>query len=211
MFNDPLLNQLEAQVEVSNQNLAAAEAAYRQAHAMVAEQRAALFPTVDLTGSAQRSSRGGTVIVTPGGTTGGTGTGTGTTTGVATGGGRNSFQLGASASWEPDLWGRIRRTIEAARAQAQASEADIANARLSAQSELALDYVQLRADDEQIRLLNATVDAYQRSLTITQNRYNVGVAAASDVLQAQTQLSNAQAQATDLAQQRRRWSTPSPS
>ena len=194
LFNDPVLNQLEAQVEVSNQNLAAAEAGYRQARASVAEQRAALFPTVGLTGSAQRSDHGvGTVVTAPGGSGG-----------VVTpgGGARNSYQLGAQASWEPDLWGKIRRTVEAAGAQAQASEADIANAKLSAQSQLAIDYVALRADDEQKRLIDLTVDAYQRSLTIATNRYNAGMAVKSDMLSAQTQLDNAKAQSADIGQQR---------
>ena len=191
VLNDPVLNDLEKQVDVSNQNLAAAEAAYRQARAMVSEQRAALFPTVGLTGSATRSGSNGSSVTT---TTGGT---------VVTGGGtRNQFQLGANASWEPDLWGRIRRTVEGAGAQAEASAADIANARLSAQSELAVDYVQMRADDGQIALLTATAEAYQRSLTIAQNRYNAGIAAKNDLLTAQTQLANAQAQAVDLGQQR---------
>ena len=210
VFGDPVLNQLEQQVVVSNQNLAAAEAAYRQAHAVVAEDRASLFPTVSLTGSASRSKSGAgtTVITTPTGP--GTGTGTGTGTGNGNGAGstvistaaRNSFQLGASASWEPDLWGRIRRTIEGARASAQASAADLANARLSAQSQLAIDYVQLRADDELKRLTDVTVEGYRRSLQITQNQYNAGIIAKSDVFTAQTQLDNALAQADDYVRQR---------
>ena len=196
VLGDPVLNQLEAQVEVSNQNLAAAEAAYRQARASVTEQRAALFPTVGLTGSAQRSDRG-TAAVIP--STGGSG---GTTTVPTVSGARSSYQLGAQASWEPDLWGRIRRTVEAAGAQAQASDADIANARLSAQSQLAIDYVSLRADDELKRLIEQTVDAYQRSLTIATNRYNAGIAVKSDMLSAQSQLASAKAQSADIQQQR---------
>ena len=194
VLDDPVLDQLEKQVDISNQNLAAAEAAYRQAHAMVAEQRAALFPTIGLTGSAQRSERGVNASAS-----GGTGSG-GVV--VAPTGARNSFQVGGSASWEPDLWGRIRRTVENARAQAEASEADIANARLSAQSELATDYVQLRADDEVKRLTDATVEGYRRSLQIAQNRFNAGLTARSDLLTAQTQLANAQAQSADLERQR---------
>ncbi len=188
VLDDPVLDQLEKQVEVSNQNLAAAEAAYRQAHAMVAEQRAAFFPTIGLTGSAQRSERGTNASTT--------------TTGVVPSGARNSFQLGGTASWEPDLWGSIRRTVEGARASAQASEADLANARLSAQSELATDYIQLRTFDELKRLTDVTVAGYQRSLQITQNRYNAGLAARSDLLTAQTQLANGQASSADLARQR---------
>ncbi len=196
VFNDPVLDQLERQVEISNQNLAAAEAAYRQARGSVAEQRAALFPTVGLTGSAQRSDRGGGAIVTP--PSGGAG-GVVPTTGSRV---SNSFQLGADASWEPDLWGKIRRTVQAAGAQAQASQADLANARLSAQSELALDYISLRADDELKRLIDLTVDGYQRSLTITTNQYNAGLTAKSDMLTAQSQLAGARAQSADLERQR---------
>ena len=192
VLNDPVLNQLESQVEVSNQNLAAAEAAYRQARASVSEQRAALFPTISLNGSAQRSERGvaagqgaGSGVVIPGGS-----------------GARNSFQLAGQASWEPDLWGKIRRTVEAAGAQAQASNADLANARLSAQSTLATDYIAMRADDELKRLLDQTVDGYQRSLTIATNQYNAGLTAKSDLLTAQSQLAGAQAQSADLVRQR---------
>ncbi len=205
LFNDPVLNQLESQVEISNQNLAAAEAAYRQARAAVAEQRAALFPTVDLTGSAQRSKSNNTISfpTTPTSGAGGTGTGTGTTTTpTVSSGARNSFQLAVGASWEPDLWGQIRRQIEAAGAQASASAADLANARLSAQSTLAVDYISLRADDELKRLLDQTVEGYQRSLKIAQNQYNAGITAKSDLLSAQSQLASAQAQATDLGNQR---------
>ena len=179
VFNDPVLDGLEKKVEVSNQNLAAAEAAYRQARALVAEDRAALFPTVDLTGSATRTGRN--VAVTPG------------TPKTA-----NSFQATLGATWAVDVWGRIRRTIEGAKASAQASAADIANAKLTAQSELAADYFQLRVTDVQKALLVDTVDEYARSLKITQNQYNAGVAAKSDVLTAQTQLTNAQASLVDL-------------
>ena len=200
VFNDPVLNQLEAQVEISNQNLAAAEAAYRQARAAVAEQRAALFPTVDLTGSAQRS-KSSNVVSFPTTPTNGGGTGT-TTTPVVSSGARNSFQLAVGASWEPDIWGQIRRQIEEAGAQAQASAADLANARLSAQSTLAVDYISLRADDELKRLLDETVEGYQRSLKIAQNQYNAGITAKSDLLSAQSQLAGAQAQATDVGNQR---------
>ena len=196
LFNDPTLNDLEAQVDISNQNLAAAEAAYRQARAAVAEQRAALFPTVDLTGSAQRSKSGSSS------TSSTTNPNGGTTSTTVSSNPRNSFQLGVSASWEPDLWGQIRRQIEAAGAQASASAADLANARLSAQSTLAVDYISLRADDELERLYDQTVAGYQRSLKIAQNQYNAGITAKSDLLSAQSQLASAQAQATDLQRQR---------
>ncbi len=186
VFNDPVLNDLEQRVEVSNQNLKAAEAAYRQAEGLVSQQRAALFPTISLNGSASKSGGGGASI------------GSGNSAGRS----GNSFQLGAAGTWEPDLWGRIRRTIANAKDNAQASAADLANARLSAQTSLALDYIQLRELDELKRLLDATTTAYARSLTVTQNKYNAGVAARSDVLSAQTQLYNAQATNTDVIQQR---------
>ncbi len=189
LFNDPVLNDLEAKVAVSNQNLAAAEAAYRNAHAMVAENRAALFPTVDL--DANASDSGG-----KGATSGGSGTGT------SHGGTIQRYQVTVGATWAPDIWGKVRRAIEGAKANAQASAADVANAKLSAQTELATDYLQLRADDEEVRLLQTTADAYQRTLTVTKNRYAQGVAAKSDVLTAQTTLLNAQAQTEQTVQAR---------
>ncbi len=193
-FNDPTLNALEARVAVSNQTLIAAEAAYREAVALVRTDRAALFPTVSATGAVSYSgvgANGNGVAVTSG------------TTGVTTSGSRGaSYQVGLGGSWQPDLWGAVRRTIEGARASAQAAAGTVANARLSAQMELALDYVQMRQLDEEIRLYDATSAGYARSLTITQNKYAVGVAAKSDVLTARSQLSTTQATAADLIQQR---------
>jgi NodT family efflux transporter outer membrane factor (OMF) lipoprotein len=195
LFGDPALSALEAKVQVSNQNVIAAEAAYREARATVSEQRAALFPTVTLNGNSTTSGGGagskGSVITGGGGT-------------VVTSGGGQTTQYRASigATWEPDVWGRIRRTIEGAKAQAQASEADLAAARLSAQGELATDYFGLREADAEVALDQATVEAYQRALKIAQNRYNAGIAPKSDLLQAQTQLANAQADLAGLAQQR---------
>ena len=196
IFGDPVLNDLEQRVEVSNQNLAAAEAAYRVAHATVAEQRAALFPTVSLNGSASVSGGGGSG-------SGGTGTGT-VTPPSAHGGTTQSYRLALGATWEPDLWGRVRRTLEQAKANAQASAADLANARLSAQTELAADYIGLRQLDEEKRILDATVDADARSLTVTQNKYAAGTVSRADVRQAETQLANARGDDTDLVQLRAR-------
>jgi NodT family efflux transporter outer membrane factor (OMF) lipoprotein len=196
LFNDPALNALAAKVQVNNQNIVAAEAAYRQARATVSEQRASLFPTVNLTGSGTRSGSGGgggTLIVNPDGSTSG---------GSGGGGARSTYRASLGGTWEPDVWGRIRRTIEGAKANAQASAADLAAARLSAQGELATDYFGLRAADAEIALDKATVEAYQRSLTIAQNRYNAGVTVKSDVFQAQTQLANTQADLAGLEQQR---------
>jgi NodT family efflux transporter outer membrane factor (OMF) lipoprotein len=204
LFNDPVLNALEAKVEVSNQNLKAAEASYRQAQALVSEQTATLFPTVTATGSATRS-KSPTISSFNSGTnnnnTGSTGS-TGTAVVIPTQGPVNSYSAKLGATWDVDVWGRIRRTIEAARDNAQASKADIANAKLSAQVTLAADYIQLREADEQKRLIDATVKGYADTLRVTQNRYSVGTAARSDVLTAQTSLKSAQAQAIDLLKQR---------
>lgn len=189
LFNDPDLDALERKVEVSNQNLAAAEAAYREARAVVREQRSALFPTVSLDAAGSQAKGGGTITTGSGG--GGSGSG------VA-----NNYKVDIGATWELDVWGSIRRTIEGAKASAQASAADLAAARLSAQGELAADYFQLRETDAEIALLNATVAAYTRALEITRNNYNAGISAKTDVLQAQTQLANAQAQRIGLDQQR---------
>lgn len=197
MFNDPTLSALEARVAVSNQNVAAAEAAYRQSQALVREQRAALFPTVNLDAGATRSGSGrgagGTVVTGGGGTS------------VVTGGGGRSattYRASVGAGWDLDLWGRIRRGIEAARGTAQASEAELAGAQLSAQGTLATDYFDLRETDIEIALLTQAVDGYQKSLTIAQNRFNAGVAPHSDVLQAKTQLATTQADLADLTRTR---------
>jgi NodT family efflux transporter outer membrane factor (OMF) lipoprotein len=213
VFNDPVLNDLEAKVTVSNQNLKQAEANYRQALALLDEQRASFFPSVNLTGSATRAKSGvSSSGVTTGSTTststaststGGASTTTGSSTTVNTGGRTvNTYTARLGASWDIDVWGRIRRAVESARDTAQASKADIANALLSAQVLLAADYVQMRAADEQKRLIDLTVKGYAENLRIAQNRYAVGVGARADVLTAQTTLKSAQASAVDLLKQR---------
>ena len=182
LFGDAQLNSLASQVEVSNQNVAAAVAAYTQARALVREQRASQFPTVALDSGASRS-----------GTSGSNGAG-----------GRvgNNVQLGIGASWEPDVWGRLGRAVDGASARAQASAADLAAARLSAQGELAVNYLSLRQLDAQKALLASTLEGFQRTLTITQNRYNAGISTKTDLLQAQTQLANTQAEDIGLVRQR---------
>jgi NodT family efflux transporter outer membrane factor (OMF) lipoprotein len=196
LFNDPDLNALASQVEVNNQNVALAVAQYAQARALVAQQRAGLFPTVDLNFGATRSgSRGGSSS----GTSGATGT-AGTT--ASSGGARNSYQFSIGGSWEPDVWGRLRAGVEGARAGEQASAADLQSARLSAQGELATNYFNLRELDAARQLQLDTIEGYRRSLKITQNRYDVGVVARTDVLQAQTQLTNAQADLLTIERQR---------
>jgi NodT family efflux transporter outer membrane factor (OMF) lipoprotein len=175
LFGDPVLNDLEQQVEVSNQNIAQAMAAYMSTRAVVRQDRSSLWPSINLSGGATR-----------------TGSGAPTLAGVS--GTRTSYQLGANANWELDVWGRLRRSLENAHASAQASATDLVNARLSAQSQLAIAYLQLRGADAQRKLLSDTEAAYARTLTITQNRYAVGTVARTDVLQAQTQLYSAQDQ-----------------
>jgi NodT family efflux transporter outer membrane factor (OMF) lipoprotein len=191
MFNDPMLDSLEKKVVVSNQTLKADAAAYREARALVAQQRAALFPTVNLTGSATRTKQpGGGGGVTSGGQV------------VSSKGAFNDFQVGLGATWAVDLWGQIRRTIENAKAESQVSEATLINARLTLQSEVAADYVQLRVADAQKDLLRKTAEGYALSLKITQNQYAAGTAARSDVAEAETTLYNAQAALVDLESQR---------
>jgi len=196
IFGDAKLNELEAQVDGANQSLAQAEAQYRQAAALVSQARASYFPTLSVSASATRSGRNsdnGSIIT-------GTGTVIGGTTGSTTTGARigNQYSLPVSASWEPDLWGRVRRQVEQQAGNAQASAATFESTRLSLHAQLAQDYFQLRIVDEQKRLLEDTVAAYRKSLQLTQNQYNVGVAARSDVVQADTQLKQAQVQAIDL-------------
>jgi NodT family efflux transporter outer membrane factor (OMF) lipoprotein len=195
IFGDPLLNDLEQQVEVSNQSLKQAEAQYRQAAALVSAARANFFPTLAVDFSAQRAGRYGSGSIVSGGTVIGGGTSTGNSKSSHP---SNTFSLPFTASWEPDLWGRVRRTVEGDVASAQASEATLESTRLSLHAELAQTYFQLRVVDEQKRLLDDTVVAYQRALQLTQNQYNVGVVARADVVQADTQLKTAQVQAIDL-------------
>lgn len=188
LFNDPVLNQLASRVEVSNQNVAAAVAAYTQARSLVREQRAGLFPSVGLNVGASRS-----------GSSANTNSATGTSNGGRVG---DNYQVSLGGSWEPDVWGRLGRAVDGARASEQASAADLVSARLSAQGELAVSYLSLRQTDAQIALLATTLAGYQRAVEITQNRYTAGIAPKSDVLQAQTQLANAQADNAGLQRQR---------
>ena len=189
LFGDPLLDQLQSRVEVSNQNVAIAVAAYAQARALVREQRASLFPVVSLDGGASRSGSGSN-------SAGGSG--------ASSSGGRvsNNYQLSIGGSWEPDVWGRLGRAVDGASAGAQASAADLASALLSARGELAVNYFSLRQTDAQKALLETTLTGYQRTLEIAQNRYTAGIAAKTDVLQAQTQLASAKAEDAGLVRTR---------
>jgi len=179
VYKDPVLDGLERQVDISNQNLKSAEAAFHQAEAIVAQARAGFFPTATINAQAQRSRTSGNLGRGPGGP----------------GSIQNFFSVSENASWVPDLWGRVARTVESNVASAQASAADVASARLAVQGQLASDYMQLRIADELKRLLDAAVKAYSESLRITQNQYEAGIVSASDVAQARTQLENTRAQA----------------
>jgi len=208
MFHDAALDQLEQRVATSNQTVAEYEAAYRQAHQVVAEARSSLFPTVgvdaDVTHSRESSGIGTTGATGAGTSTGGTTSGSTGTTTTSTGGSsiRTSYVGELEASWVPDLWGKVRRTIESDKALAQASAADLANARLAAQGSLAEDYFALRVLDEQSRLYRDTVADYQKFLTLTTNQFKFGTQARSAVITAQTQLYGAQASLIDVGVRR---------
>jgi NodT family efflux transporter outer membrane factor (OMF) lipoprotein len=185
IFGDGQLDALIAQIDISNQNVKLAEAQWRQATAVVEQARAAYYPTFTLPASATRS-RSPSLPNAP----------------VTSTKPVNTFNLALNASWAPDLWGSVRRTVEGDVASAQARAADLANARLLAQAQVALDYFQLRVVDAQRQLLEDTVAAYARTLELTRNRYDAGVAAKVDLVQAETQLKSTQAQAIDLGVQR---------
>jgi NodT family efflux transporter outer membrane factor (OMF) lipoprotein len=185
IYNDPVLDALEKRIDISNQNLKASVAAFQQAEWIVAEARSGFFPTATVNASAQRSRIG------TGGSSGGS------LVSSSGGGGNisNLFSTSVSASWTPDLWGLVRRTVESDVATAQASSADLADVRLSAQGTLAGDYLQLRVADELKRLLDTSAAAFAESLRITRNQYRSGTTDQSAVSQAQAQLQATQAQA----------------
>ena len=185
LFNDPTLDAMERDAEAANPTLRVAEANYRQARAAVRAARAGEFPTLGLSADVNRARAGG-----QGGS-------------ASSGGGSSSaslttYRLAVDAAWELDLWGRVRRQVEASEEQARASAADLANTRLSIQAELATDYLQLRVVDAAERVLASTVEAFERSLALTQNRYSAGVVARADVVQAETQLLGARAALVDI-------------
>lgn len=176
VFADPELDRLEAQVVIDNQTLKAAEARYRAARAAVDSAAAARLPTVTGAADATRSRSAGVTA--------------------------NSYGLLASANWEVDLWGRVRRSIEAAQARAESSADDLAAARLSTQALLAQTWFQLRAADEQRQLLQRTLAADARFLGLTRDRYAAGVASALDIAQAETQLGSVRIQLSEVELQR---------
>lgn len=177
LFGDPVLSELARQLEAANQELAAGVAAYDQARAATREQRASLFPRVALDGGANRS-------------------------GARDGPERTSYQLGIGGSWEPDLLGRLRLGLERSRAGEQVAQADLFSLRLALHGELAANYFGLRETDLQLALLAETLRGYERVLQITRNRYEAGVVARTDVLQAETQLANTRAEYLGLERTR---------
>lgn len=191
LYGDNTLNQLMTGLEAENLDIRMAEARYRQAQASLQSARSGLFPTIGSNASAERSGSGGGSVE---GREGGTGS--------FGGGPSNSYALSTSVSWEIDLWGRVRRSVEAGEAALRASDADMADVRLSMQSTLAQTYFSLRVMDAEIRLLEQTVQAYERSLQMTQNRYQAGMSTAADVAAARTQLENARTQVLALQRQR---------
>jgi NodT family efflux transporter outer membrane factor (OMF) lipoprotein len=180
-YGDAQLDALVAQANQANPTLAQAEAQYRQAQALVAGARSAFFPTVGLGASAGRARN--------------------IDSGAASLGNSHAWSL--NASWEPDLWGGVRRDVEAAGASAQASAADLAAARLAVQAAVVNNYIQLRLTEEQQALYANTIEGYQKSLALTQAQHRAGVATGADVALAQNTLASAQAQAVDLDLTRR--------
>ncbi|MGZ4991638.1 MAG: efflux transporter outer membrane subunit [Methylobacter sp.] len=183
IFKDPKLNELEEQVATANQSIIQAEAQYRQAQHLVQSAQSAFFPLLNLTGTTNRfrAASGQSVAVS---------------------GVRNLFGVAGAIAWEPDIWGSVRRQVEANTGNAQASAATLQGVRLSSQAALAQDYFQLKILDEQKAVLDEIVAVYTKTLQITKNRYEVGVAAKSDVVQAETQLESVRAQAINLGVQR---------
>ena len=192
LFNDAELTGLIKQIDASNLTVAQAAAVVRQAQAQVAEQRAGFFPLVNLDGRTSRADSGA-------GSSNASASSSRSRVNTST-------QLNLAASWAPDLWGRLAAGANAVQANAAASVADLAAARLAAQGALAANYWSVRAADAQANLLQTSIDGFRRSLGIVQNRYDAGIVAKTDVLQAQIQLTNAQAEYAGLLSQRSQFS-----
>ncbi|MGA1983187.1 MAG: efflux transporter outer membrane subunit [Acidobacteriaceae bacterium] len=186
VYQDPELNDLEQRCASANQNIAAALHAYEQAHDLVRVNRAALYPTVSIGGSASRNRISSTTPLKPAGAA------------------QDywEFLIPLSISWEPDLWGAVRRQIESSAASAQASAADLADTRLSLQGMLAVTFLQLRGLDLQTQLLRSTLDTYTQTLQLTQALRKGGLVTEIDVQEAQAQLEGTRAQLIDLGEQR---------
>ena len=195
VYHDPELDRLESQVDVSNQTIKQFEASYRNALALVQEARASLFPAATASATVTRGSGFGGSKSSSSSSSSGS---------LLSGGGaaHTQYTVEGSISWDLDVWGRIRRQIESQKAAAQVSEADLANARLSAQATLATDYFDLRAEDSLADLLRQTVAAFERSLQIVQNQHAAGTVSSADVVTAQAQLEGARAQLVGVGVQR---------
>jgi NodT family efflux transporter outer membrane factor (OMF) lipoprotein len=187
MFGDQQLNALEVQVDTANQTLKSAEANFRAARAQIGYSRSFEAPTIGVGAGAGTVRESANQPYFPS---------------TLANNGEGYFTLPVDLNYEIDLWGRIRRGVTSAREQAQASDADLENVRLSLHAELAMDYFGLRDADAQIKLLDDTVKAYQQALQLTEDRFEGGAAPQSDVAQARTQLEQAQVQRTDLEVQR---------
>ena len=193
IYDDAILNDLMRQLDLGNQNVAQAEANYRAAIATLRNTRADLFPNVGVTGSATRSGNGRSSSSS----VSGTGEGFSGSSGPS-----NQYTFQGTVSWEADIWGRVRRGVEADSAAAVGTAATLASTRLSQQSVLAQTYFQLRITDELRVLFERTVASFERSLRLTRNRYDAGLAPRVDVAVAQTQLENGRASLLDISQQR---------
>ena len=192
MYNDPQLDELASKVEVTNQNVIAAMARYRQAHDQVRIARAALFPTVTATPS---------VFFTRGSSTSSRGeliTANASSTSSSGGGSRTNFTMPFDVSYQADIWGNIRRSVAANADLAQASAADLENAKLAFQSQLAQIYFQLHGLDADTDLLRRTISLFEESLQLTEDRFAAGIASGADVAQAKTQLESTRAQLIDV-------------
>ena len=192
IFDDPELNTLEEQVNVSNQSLASATAAFLVARSMVKEARSQYFPTVTVGPGITTSQQSGT-LTTGFTTSGGSGAGVAVSPIVIT-----NFNLPFDATWTPDLFGRVRNNVLANANAAQASAGDLENTRLMLQAEVAVDYFSIRGQDALKKLLDETVVSFQESLRLNQALYETGIASDESVAQAETQLESAQAQNTNL-------------
>src|ERR1700675_1025715 len=182
IFQDPQLNHLEEQINVSNQNLKAAEAVYTQTRALLRYDRAPFYPAIKGGGSATRnriSNNRPPSLINDGRT-------------------YSDYQIPLELSYELDVWGRVRKTVEAQRGQAQASAADLATVNLSLHAQLAMFYFQARSLDAQEQLLNSTVEQYEQALALTDSRFKGGIASEVEVQQASTQLETTRAQAIDV-------------
>jgi NodT family efflux transporter outer membrane factor (OMF) lipoprotein len=197
IYNDPQLNVLEEQVNISNQNVLIAAAQYREARDAVKIARSSLFPTASASASLTREQSSGTL-----GKNAVAAAGSGASAVSSSGAVSTLYDLSADVSYQVDVWGNIRRNLTASYANAQASAADLENARLSFQAELAEFYFELHGFDGDIDLLQRTVQAYEQYLKLTQDRFELGVASGLDVAQAKTQLDTTRAQLIDIGVQR---------